>query len=241
MVPNHGTPEGAAARGKLAGFWNTPELPEVDRPDGTACGNTNSDSVSLRYWWPKALTNAQAAIPLSPGLVIYDDAAEEADPQKHRAWQRWLWLFNIFQTLPGVLLATQTGIRNGDYATLNFSVPGKQALDTHGAAKSAAWEAIWDQVIESLRDGLGSLIQTGAEPPDKVGFELDEDGDVVAEAELAWSGTEVVLLMPQQADYVTIWHSHGWKTVVAEGDWAEEIGKAISSGKKHSMDGEVQQ
>ena len=241
MVPNHGTPEGATAREKLAGFWNTPELPEVDRPDGTACGNTNSDSVSLRYWWPKALTNAQAVIPLSLGLVIYDDAAEEADPQKHRAWQRWLWLFNIFQTLPGVLLATQTGIRNGDYATLNFSVPGKQAPDTHGAAKSAAWEAIWDQVIESLRDGLGSLIQTGAEPPDKVGFELDEDGDVVAEAELAWSGTEVVLLMPQQADYVTIWHSHGWKTVIADGDWAEEIGKAISSGKKHPMDGEVQQ
>ena len=47
--------------------------------------------------------------------------------------------------------------------------------------------------------------------------------------------------MPQQADYVTIWHSYGWKTVIAEGDWAEEIGKAISSGKKHPMDGEVQQ
>lgn len=241
MVPNHGTPEGAEAREELMAFWKTPELPEIERPDGTACGNTNSDSVSLRYWWPKALTNAQTSVPISPGLIIYDDATEESDPEKHRAWQRWLWFFNIFQTLPGFLMATQTGIRNGDYAMLNFSTPGTQSPDTHGAAKSAAWEAIWNQVIHSLWDGLASLIQAGAEPPDEVGFELSDGGDVVAEAELAWRGFHVVLLMPQQADYVAIWHSRGWKAVIAQGDWAEEIGRALSSDKQHPVDSEVRQ
>jgi hypothetical protein len=87
-----------------------------------ACGNVSDLSVTLRYWWPSELTNAEATIPPSPGFVIFNEAHAKDEPERHLMWRRWLWLFNIFQTLPGVLLATQNGLDAGDHSALTYQV-----------------------------------------------------------------------------------------------------------------------
>lgn len=122
MVPN---PTNAAledARNQLLKFWNDRQDWAVDRPvQGAACGNVNDACLMLRYWWPRELANPAATVPVSPGFVIYNNAQLQGEPERHLVWRRWLWLFNIFQTLPGFLLATQEGIDSGDYSSLKYS------------------------------------------------------------------------------------------------------------------------
>ena len=60
------------------------------------------------------------ADPAKPGFVIYNEAHAHDEPTRHLMWRRWLWLFNIFQTLPGVLFATQTGLDANDHALLTI-------------------------------------------------------------------------------------------------------------------------
>jgi DEAD/DEAH box helicase domain-containing protein len=168
-----------------------------------------------------------------------------SEPERHLAWRRWLWLFNIFQTLPGILLATQPGLDAGDYEGLSVST-ARASASAAGAAYSAAWEAVIEQAMGSLSEGLHALLDAGLPPPDEVGYELDHAGDVVAEAELAWIKRKLVLLMPVHAEGAPVWQANGWRTLMAEDDWqkrlAEELGNEISneSGKPTAQD-DIQQ
>ena len=147
MVPNPSSPELEDARTKLDQFWNGLEQLPCERPaQSVACGNVNDLSLTLRYWWPSELANSAALIPPSPGFVIFNDAHIQDEPERHLIWRRWLWLFNIFQTLPGVLLATQAGLEAGDHEALTISVGARPGSGAQGVAHAAAWE----EVIERL-------------------------------------------------------------------------------------------
>src|SRR5262249_51712819 len=121
MVPNPGDAALAETRAQLVQFWDQLKDLPCERPVKSAvCGNVNDLSLTLRYWWPNGLADTAKPIPLSPGFLIYNEAYAVDEPAKHLAWRRWLWLFNIFQTLPGVLLATQTGLEAKDYASFTI-------------------------------------------------------------------------------------------------------------------------
>ena len=92
---------------------------------------------------------------------------------------------------------------------------------------SAGWDAVISQAMESLIAGLRILMVQGLVPPDEVGFELEKDGEVIAEAELAWLNRKVVLMMPEHFDRSDVWQSQGWHVVVAEGDWPETLARAV--------------
>jgi DEAD/DEAH box helicase domain-containing protein len=129
--------------------------------------------------------------------------------------------------LPGFFLATQDGMDAEDYASMAANYKVRSALNDMGAMVSAGWDAVIVQAMESLVAGLRTMMAQGLDPPDEVGFELDKDGEVVAEAELAWLDRKVVLLMPEHCDRSNVWQSHGWHAVVAEGDWPEELASAV--------------
>jgi len=224
MVPNPTTAVLEDARIKLAQFWDGLDDLPCERPaKSVACGNTNELAVTLRYWWPRELASASATVPPSPGFVIYNDSHLHDEPERHLAWRRWLWLFNVLQTLPGMLLATRTGLDAGDYATLTFSTGARPASGAEGAANAAAWESVIEQAMGALEEGLRGLMLAGLPPPNEVGYELDQAGDVVAEAELAWTQRKLVLLMPAQADSTTVWAAHGWTTLVADDGWQQQL------------------
>jgi hypothetical protein len=71
-------------------------------------------------------------------------------------------------------------------------------------------------------------MDAGFVPPDEVGFELEENGDVVAEAELAWSQAKLVLLMKEHMSSSEVWQAYGWKVRLADGDWHHELIKELS-------------
>ena len=189
----------------------------------------NDHSAIFRYWWSKDLLNATAPIPLSPGFVVYNEAHSQSDPQRHLAWRRWLWLYNILQTLPGVLLATQTGLEANDHGAFSVSSATRPGAGGAAAAHAGAWEAVIEQAMASLSEGLQSLMHSGLPPPDEVGFELEQAGDVVAEAELAWTNRKLVLLMLTHADTTSVWKAAGWKTVVAEVGWQKILADELKN------------
>jgi DEAD/DEAH box helicase domain-containing protein len=229
MVPNPVSGELAEARAKLMQFWNGMEHLPCDRStQSVACGNLNDPALSLRYWWPSELTHPAIPAPPSPGFVILNEARVQDEPQRHLTWRRWLWLFNIFQTLPGVLLSTQPGLDAGDHEGLILSTGTRSAAGASGATQAAAWETVIAQAMECLADDLHALMEAGLPPPDEVGYELEQEGEVVAEAELAWPQRKLVLLMPAHTANASVWDAHGWKALIAQDDWqqrlAEELG-----------------
>lgn len=231
MVPNPGNAALEDARNKLAKFWGGIEHLPCDRPNqSVACGNVNDPSLTLRYWWPSELANSAAQIPPSPGFVIFDDASLQNEPARHLVWRRWLWLFNIVQTLPGILLATQVGLEANDHSSLTVSMAATPAAGAPGAANAAAWEHVIDQAMGSLADGLRGLMAAGLLPPDEVGYEQEQAGEVIAEAELAWLQYKLVLLMPTHVENAPVWRSNNWKVVVAEGEWGQRLADELASG-----------
>jgi DEAD/DEAH box helicase domain-containing protein len=239
MVPNPSIPALEEARNKLAQFWTTlANLPCERSAQGVGSGNVNDLCLTFRYWWAKELAIPASTVPVNPGFVIYDESQANDEPTRHLSWRRWLWLFNIFQTLPGVLLATQLGLQGNDYAGLTIITSVRPGSGAQAAAHGAAWEQVLEQTLSILVDGLSTVMAVGLPPPDEVGYELEQAGEVVAEAELAWIGRKLVLLMPVQANYQPFWEQNGWRPVIAEGQWQERIMQELST---HVVDNESQQ
>ena len=145
------------------------------------------------------------------------------------AWRRWLWLFNIYQTLPGILLATRASLDAGDHSSLSIDTGVSPASDAQGAAHAATWESVIDQSMSMLSESLHSLMFAGLPPPDEVGYELDLAGEVVAESELAWKQCKLVLLMQVHISSAKVWEDNNWKIIVAEGEWQQQLADALNN------------
>jgi DEAD/DEAH box helicase domain-containing protein len=79
-----------------------------------------------------------------------------------------------------------------------------------------AWAEILAQALSALKPGLTELAHAGAPTPE-VGLELaDEQGRVLADAELTWSKAQVALLRPDQDDMAMIWLGAGWHVVLLD-------------------------
>ena len=230
MVPNPTDASLEGARVKLAQFWsNIANIPCERSSQGVASGNVNDLCLAVRYWWPREMADPALPLPVSPGFVIYDESQAQDEITRHLSWRRWLWLFNVFQTLPGVLLATQAGLEGSDHGGLTIVTSVSPATGAQEAAQGAAWADVLNQTVAVLQEPLTVLSKAGLPPPDEVGFEMEEGGEVVAEAELAWTVNKLVLLMPVQLSYQQMWETEGWKTVVAEGEWPEQLIQALGS------------
>lgn len=136
------------------------------------------------YWWPTSLARAEMPAEPTPGLILLEAAQTEGESRL--AWRRWLALYNCLQSLPGMVLATPDGVDGDDYQALAPAASPGTGGNTHGQALAAAWEEVIEQSMASVQDGLLYLAMHGLPLP-AVGYEhVDAQGQVVAEAELAW-------------------------------------------------------
>ena len=129
-----------------------------------------------------------------------------------------LQLYNTAQFMPGVLMATASGLDAHDYEILGAMVGGAQApgQPPGHAGLSAAWQVVFEQTLSELAGGLKALAAAGAMPPE-VGTELaDEKGKVLADAELTWVDQKLALLRSDQADLAEAWQAAGWTAQVLD-------------------------
>ena len=92
--------------------------------------------------------------------------------------------------------------------------------------------------MASLTPGLNAVMHAGLPPPEEIGYELEQDGAVIAEAELAWLNRKLVLLMPVHEASAKVWEVNGWKTLVAKDAWQQELLEEL---RKHINQEEVHQ
>ena len=174
------------------------------------------------------VTGNQMELPVVTGWLELDDLATNAaihDTVQQTVWRRWLSLFNTFQTMPGVLLTTRTGIAGGDYVAISpATIHGMAGGNEIHATTGMALEALLKLAMKPVHVGLATLAGSGHPLPDEVGYELaDAQGETIAEAELAWLEAKVVVLLDVQEDYVAIWLAQGWRVVMSTLGWEDEI------------------
>jgi DEAD/DEAH box helicase domain-containing protein len=224
MVPDPRKADSDIQRTQLEKFWS--ELPGTlpcERPSKpVACGNLNETLLTFRYWITQALADLESAPPKSQGFLVLDSALE-SELDQHLGWRRWLWMFNTLQHLPGVFLATRDGLLGEDHNSITFAESAKPASGGGQLAEAAGWADVMDQAMEFLLPGLHELQNASAPVPDEVGFELEDEGEVVAECELAWTSRKVVLLLNHHADSKNAWKIRGWQSVEVTPEWPSQI------------------
>ena len=203
----------------------------IEVPSNAAvAGSKDGAAPVVRMWWPQAFGKYGATADLSPGMVLLDDDAELPEKERQLVWRQWLQLFNHLQVLSGVFLATRRGIQGGDYLPLPAPTGFGSPSDSPSGAQEQAWAATLDSAMAITHGGLAALQSAGFMPPDKIGFELqDEAGEVCAEAELAWSSSCVLLLLEHQAEHLTQWQSAGWTVIQYHDGWAEQVFARLSA------------
>lgn len=221
MVP--ASPDDRAKAEVQRGAW-LPQLPLHVREPGPGFAPVTSrslDSGGVLGWWPMALAKGLPTTPgwSAPGVAMLDEGAAKDDESLHRSWRRWLQLFNTLQFLPGTWLVTASGLSNHDYDGLTAGTTGvSPAQSAVQAASGGAWQAVIDEAWDALATGLKTLAQAGAEPPD-VGLELaDAKGRVMADCELAWPASKLVVLRADQEDLRGVWAAEGWRVLLLSDD-----------------------
>jgi DEAD/DEAH box helicase domain-containing protein len=223
----------------------------LQSPGGKHLPSLSRDDASplALSWWPMACANGNLEGVTSPGVLVLNDLVDQSEKKPHLDWRRWLQLFNTFQTLPGMVMTTLSGLQAGDLESLVMTKPAAAAPggSPDQVALSQEWKAALDMTLEPLRPGLYTLASLSAMPP-VIGHELaNERGVVVAEAEMAWPESQLVLLTFDQIDLESIWKSNGWKTLVLDqqcsvvdgAPWTDAVCVALGIGKsEQSNEGE---
>jgi DEAD/DEAH box helicase domain-containing protein len=233
MIPSTEAEKASTAADISSWHARLPEVIQEPGPDFAPAISKGGAPCTFVGGWPLVWAKPQPPdSPWSaPGVVSLDDSKSGNRDELHLAWRRWLQLFNASQFLPGMLMVTSSGLDAHDYVGLLNSGTSQTAGSTSGGneAELAVWQEILNQTFEGLKDGLKRLAVAGSNLP-TVGLELaDENGRVLADAELAWSERKLVVLRPDQVDLATEWLAVGWQVFELEENLTMVEGKPWES------------
>jgi DEAD/DEAH box helicase domain-containing protein len=178
VIPHPQDPAQEDRRASLRSFWGkVTDLPcPIPAANSTPAGNVDASAFKLRYHWPRALLDGNGQLYASPGFLILDRAAVTEEKEYHLAWRRWLRLFNLFQTLPGVYLATADGLEAGDYQSIRGLPKATPVASNQGTPGGSVWDEVLTLALSDLHEDIRSLRSLGAPVPDEVGYELSWHG-----------------------------------------------------------------
>ena len=156
--------------------------------------------------------------------VWLDDRAPEEGGFK-QDWQAWLKACNLLQFIPWAGFSSARGIHTGVYEVIAMGAGGDRAARTG----EAEWQALLDEVIAEVRPALQQwLTDGGAEP--SVGYEhADDDGEIIAEAELCWPQEKIAGLLEDQLEHRGVFEKRGWQVVTLDrqGEWLKQHPLAV--------------
>jgi DEAD/DEAH box helicase domain-containing protein len=150
---------------------------------------------------------------------------DQADPTEgfEAAWNGLLRLYNLLQFIPNVYPAATDAESGAGYRELigRFSSEGMEDMVPNEGTgpDDEAWAATLEYALEETRDLLIELRGVGTPPP-TMPMEYREGGAIIAEAELGWPDSKVVILLPDQAEHRGAFEKAGW-TLMALADAIE--------------------
>jgi len=194
-------------------------------PNSIDVALTGDHLFNIRGVWPSAVHQARAKRDKVPAIVWFDDISDSLDHERRMEWRWWLMAYNWLQTVPGVVLATRSGIGAGDYELLgpaNLGMPLAPAESVSDAA--SAWAETVEQILSSLSSEAQKLANANCPPPDEVGYPLSaEDGSELSMAELVWLEPRIAVLSQEYETDLDLWATSGWNAVTAEPGWSQRV------------------
>jgi DEAD/DEAH box helicase domain-containing protein len=205
------------------GSW-LPLMPESLHSPGASyapCLSKKDANPLVLSWWPLSYLHSQEGAVHSPGMLFIDDVDVADKKQLRLNWRRWLQLFNTMQTLRGFRMTCKSGLEANDLDLItdaDASSQGSAPAQPSQMALAQEWQAVLDQSMTCLAQGLSQLSSAQILPP-LVGHELaDAAGKVVADSELAWPKRLLVVLRSDQQDLEGAWRVSGWEVVLLDED-----------------------
>jgi DEAD/DEAH box helicase domain-containing protein len=230
MIPSPGTPEAASVSTDMATV--TARLPDwmqdVPKPSTPATSRDDAHPV-VRFWWPAAFGEGALNVPLTPGLIVLSETDAANEMTLHTRWRKWLALFNTFQVLPGFLLVTEQGLEMDDYGGIAPAFAGVLAQGP-SASLGAAWASAFQIAADGVTAGLRRVADAGVDMPE-IGYEYaDNQGVVIAEAELAWPRFKLCVLLDSQAEFEAAWATVGWRAIPLSEGWPDVVLQELKKG-----------
>ena len=140
---------------------------------------------------------------LSAIMVFNDESVLDESEFDLKQWQAFLRFMNLFQFQPYSSFFTVKGIAEQVYADLTVSHPSPVTAPSQWDSLLA--DAIGDEV--ALINRLSGLTL----PLPQCGFELNnEQGEIIAEAFLAWSDLKIVIIFDEFEDDSATFTQAGW-------------------------------
>lgn len=143
-------------------------------------------------------------------LRLFDDYAHHGPPEWKRAWREFLRLGNLLQFHDRFEFVSSLGLDSDAYGPI-FEQPARRG----GGAVPDRLTALLELVAPEVRELCGRLAERGKVMPEP-GFELtDDEGEIIAVAELGWSACRVAVLLDHEADCVRQFENAGWRAFLA--------------------------
>lgn len=159
----------------------------------------------------KASVHPLAALPLSMVLRL-DDRNPVGDDFKLQ-WRRFWAAVNMLQYLPELMPVSRSGIEKQVYAGV---IEDSLALaPTASASNTMPVDRAWQSLIEFTTepDALASLSNRGIQPPDEVGIDIEDAGEVLGEVEWCWMSEQVGLYLSGDEEELSRIKARGWRVI----------------------------
>lgn len=188
--------------------------------------------------WDKAeaLLRVQCALPLSAiaakdarhllvNVILGEPGEDEALFQS--AWQGFLTAYNLLQFLPAAGFTTIEGSRTGIYESIAWNYADRAFGRMREAPPQSGriLEELLQEALEETHAGLRILVDRKLPLP-TLGYELlNAEGEIVAEAELAWEDVKIAGLLAEQAKGARCFTERDWQTIEIDedGQWVNRF------------------
>jgi len=213
-------------RGRLSQQMPVSMVAKADLDQPSACAESDFGSLHIDLMVPQAAIQ-QAS---SDALIVsarLDDKGQEEGVEK-RSWHGWLSAANLFQFLPHFIWSSSSGVESGVYEAITLDRRGSfisvdEGEDGEQFVSSEAWRDACGLVDSELKESLCELEKSGLSVP-VVGYEIDNDqGEVVAEAELAWPDQKIICLYAEESEQLSSESLPEWTRVLLEEEWESEV------------------
>ncbi|PSQ84476.1 MAG: hypothetical protein BRD44_00800, partial [Bacteroidetes bacterium QS_7_67_15] len=192
--------------------------------EGALIGPEEQPVDPVTFWAaaPKSAVQAlrddpEQALQRATVALHLDDPDERQGEAFEAAWNGFLRLYNLFQFLPGAYPISADEEAFWGYEELigqRSSLGDSSQPGASDESNEEAWEEVFEYALDDVRPLLEPLREARMPPPN-VPFELQQNGQIVAEAELGWSDRKVAVLLPGQTAHKDTFEDQEWSVYEA--------------------------
>ena len=108
---------------------------------------------------------------------------------------------------------TKIGLEKMIYMKLDEPVTTVPAV-TEQVSANSEWDGVLEELFDEMAKNMAMTLKNANAPiPDKIGYELVDNDEVIAEIEMAWIENKLAYLTEDQMEYEKILSDKGWTII----------------------------